>query len=151
MVFGKYFCHTKIFLFFQLCKYAVKFLLAMAFTLFAMRIVCVALSSSTTQTYRHNPGRLHFFAPSFLSFISNSCLFITLSVFFTSKKYVSPYYFIKFAPVNTIIIKIHRCLNFFSYLCRNPLISIQGIDANTKTVRRVNSLVWGFTPQHNNS
>lgn len=40
---------------------------------------------------------------------------------FYKQKYVFPYYLIKFAPVNTIIIKIHRCLNFFSYICRNSL------------------------------
>ena len=51
---------------------------------------------------------------------------------FYKQKYVSPYFFIKFAPVNKNIIKIHRCLNFFSYLCRNPFFSTQGIDANTK-------------------
>ncbi len=84
----KNFYHTKIFLFFQLCKNAVKFLFAMAFTLFAMMIVYVALSSFTTQTYRHNLGGLQFLEPSFLSFISNSCLFITLSVFFTSKNMI---------------------------------------------------------------
>ena len=84
----KNFYHTKIFLFFQLCKNAVKFLLAMAFTLFAMMIVYVALSSFTTQTYQCNPAGLQFFEPSFLSFISNSCLYITLSVFFTSKNMI---------------------------------------------------------------
>ena len=42
----KNFYHTKIFLFFQLCKNAVKFLLAMAFTLFAMMIVYVAFLHS---------------------------------------------------------------------------------------------------------
>ena len=130
----KNFYHTKIFLFFQLCKNAVKFLLAMAFTLFAMMIVYVALSSFTTQTYQCNPAGLQFFVI-YIKFM----LIYNFKCIFYKQKYDSPYFFIKFAPVNTIIIKIHRCLNFFHIFADNTFISIQSIDANTKTIRRVNS------------
>ena len=127
----KNFYHTKIFLFFQLCKNAVKFLLAMAFTLFAMMIVYVALSSFTTQTYLHNLGGLQFFAPSFFIIYIKFMLIYNFKCIFYKQKYDSPYFFIKFAPVNTIIIKIHRCLNFFRIFADNTFISIQSIDANT--------------------
>lgn len=48
----KNFYHTKLFFFFQLSKYAVDFLLAIDFVLFAMIIIYVYSHSYTTQTYQ---------------------------------------------------------------------------------------------------